>query len=387
MFARPIHKHNSRSISKHSRNTSNINSKNLSTSKLRNSDKYVKIVEVGPRDGLQNEKMIVPPEIKIQLINRLSETGLPIVEATSFVSAKWVPQMGDAASVYRGITKKRNVSYPVLVPNMKGLESALSCNVKEIAIFAAASNSFSKKNINCTIEESLKRYEAVAKEALKNNIKVRGYVSCVAGCPYEGNISPKAVAEVTHEMVKMGCYEVSLGDTIGIGTPGTIQMMLDAVLTHPTFRTDKEKLAVHYHNTYGQALPNIVTSLGMGIRALDSSVAGLGGCPYAKGASGNVPTEDVVYMLEGMGYKTGVNLDKLIAAGDFISKYIGRENQSKVATATLAKRESVNKKSPRSSGTTRRSPGKSQEIPVPSSPRDCLDPSLRAVSDSGIHKY
>eukprot|EP00761_Pharyngomonas_kirbyi_P011647 gb/GECH01011673.1/.p1 GENE.gb/GECH01011673.1/~~gb/GECH01011673.1/.p1 ORF type:complete len:382 (+),score=93.82 gb/GECH01011673.1/:1-1146(+) len=363
MFAKPSL--SSRSIS--SKKYKNIsNSKRNVSSRIKNSDKYVKIVEVGPRDGLQNEKMIVPAEIKIQLVDRLANSGLSVIEPTSFVSAKWVPQMGDAASVYRGINKKRNTSYPALVPNMKGLEKALDCNVKEIAVFAAASNSFSKKNINATIEESLKRYEEVVKEALNNNVKVRGYVSCVAGCPYEGNISPKAVAEVTNEMVKMGCYEVSLGDTIGVGTPGSIRQMLDSVLHHPNYQTEKEKLAVHFHNTYGQALPNIFTSLDMGIRALDSSVAGLGGCPYAKGASGNVPTEDVVYMLEGMGYKTGVNLDKLISAGDFISKYIGRENQSKVATAMLAKRES-SKKSP-SSSRSRRSPvsDKGEDISVPS---------------------
>jgi hydroxymethylglutaryl-CoA lyase len=296
---------------------------------------FVKIIEVGPRDGLQNEKRIVPTNVKINFINKLSDTGLKVIEATSFVSPKWVPQMGDSADVYQGITKHEDISYPVLTPNVKGLEKAIEVGAKEVAIFLAASNTFSMKNINCTIEESVKRYSEVAQLALKNNMRVRGYVSCVCGCPYEGYVPPSAVSEVALKLAQMGCYEVSLGDTIGTGTPGSVQAMLSDVIKY----VPRQQLAVHFHNTYGQALVNILVALQMGINALDSSVAGLGGCPYAKGASGNIATEDVVYMLHGMGISTGIDLEKLIDAGNYISTYLNRTNSSKVAYAELMKRQ------------------------------------------------
>lgn len=298
--------------------------------------KRVKIVEVGPRDGLQNERVIVPSHVKIDMINMLSQTGLRTIEAASFVSPKWVPQMADNKEVFQGITKYPGVSYPVLVPNARGLKSALDVGVSEVAVFLAASNSFSLKNINCTVEQSYARYEEVVKEALRCGLKVRGYVSCVVGCPYEGYVAPKAVADVAQKLYEWGCYEVSLGDTIGVGTPGTTTLMLNSVLE----RVPSKHLAVHFHNTYGQALANIHTSIQMGISAVDSSVAGLGGCPYAKGATGNVATEDVVYMLEGMGINTGVELDKLIDVGEFIVGYLNKRNESMVARATLAKRGS-----------------------------------------------
>ncbi|XP_013790263.1 hydroxymethylglutaryl-CoA lyase, mitochondrial-like [Limulus polyphemus] len=289
----------------------------------------IKIVEVGPRDGLQNEKEVVPTLIKVEFINKLSLCGLQVVEATSFVSPKWVPQMGDHKDVYEAITKHRNVSYPVLVPNVKGLEAALSVGVKEIAIFGAASETFTRKNINCSIEESLQRFEDVMMLAKQEQVKVRGYVSCALGCPYEGNVKPRVVAEVAARLYKMGCYEISLGDTIGVGTPGSMEKMLEEVLKH----LPSEAVAVHCHDTYGQALANILIAVGMGVNVVDASVAGLGGCPYAKGASGNVATEDVVYMLHGMGIKTGVNLSKLLEAGEFICASLNRPNGSKVARA------------------------------------------------------
>ncbi|XP_019628501.1 PREDICTED: hydroxymethylglutaryl-CoA lyase, mitochondrial-like isoform X2 [Branchiostoma belcheri] len=290
---------------------------------------YVKIVEVGPRDGLQNEKQIVPTSVKVDLINRLSETGLSVIEATSFVSPKWVPQMGDHTDVMRDIRRHPGVNYPVLTPNLKGFQSAIAVGAKEVAIFGAASESFSKKNINCTIEESLRRFDEVMKAAKVANIPVRAYVSCVLGCPYEGKIQPEAVAEVAKKMYSMGCYEISLGDTIGVGTPGGMQAMLEAV----TREVPVSALAVHCHDTYGQALANILTALQMGVSVVDSSVAGLGGCPYAKGASGNVATEDVVYMLHGLGIRTGVDLAKLTSVGSFISAALGRRTSSKVAQA------------------------------------------------------
>ncbi|KAG8576472.1 hypothetical protein GDO81_009875 [Engystomops pustulosus] len=259
--------------------------------------KEVKIVEVGPRDGLQNEKTIVPTEVKIQLINLLSESGLQSIEVTSFVSPKWVPQV--------------------------------ECGAKEVAIFGAASELFSKKNINCSIEESLQRFKAVTEAAKEANIPVRGYVSCVLGCPYEGKVSPSKVAEVAHKMFSMGCYEISLGDTIGVGTPGSMREMLTAVLDV----IPAKALAVHCHDTYGQALANILVALQMGVQVVDSSIAGLGGCPYAQGASGNVATEDVVYMLQGLGIHTGIDLKKLTEAGAFICKALGRKTSSKVAQA------------------------------------------------------
>jgi len=296
----------------------------------------VRIVEVGPRDGLQNEKEIVPTEVKLDFISRLAGSGLSHVEATSFVSPKWVPQMGDHKEILAGVMKLpyESVSYPVLVPNIKGFQSALSLGVKEIAIFGAASESFSRKNINCSIAESLKRFSDVMEAAKNNNVKVRGYVSCVVGCPYEGPIKPEKVAEVAAEMYSMGCYEISLGDTIGVGTPGSFRQMLAAVQQ----AVPVQNLAVHCHDTYGQALANILASLELGVRVVDASTAGLGGCPYAKGASGNVATEDVVYMLHGLGINTGVDLDKVAEAGKFISDQLGRQTMSKVGRAMQAKK-------------------------------------------------
>nr|XP_032815519.1 hydroxymethylglutaryl-CoA lyase, mitochondrial isoform X1 [Petromyzon marinus] len=290
----------------------------------------VKIVEVGPRDGLQNEKTVVPTAVKIELIERLAEAGCPVVEATSFVSPKWVPQMADQVEVMAGIRKLPGVSYPVLTPNLKGFQAAVKAGATEVAIFGAASESFSQKNINCSIAESLQRFEEVARAAQDANIPVRGYVSCVVGCPYEGKINPAKVAEVAKCLYGMGCYEISLGDTIGVGTPGNMREMLRAV----SHEVPISALAVHCHDTYGQALANILTALQMGVSVVDSSVAGLGGCPYARGASGNVATEDVVYMLNGLGIQTGVDLQKLIEAGDFICKALNRRSGSKVSQAT-----------------------------------------------------
>lgn len=292
---------------------------------------YVKIVEVGPRDGLQNEKNVVPTDVKIQLIKMLATSGLPVVEATSFVSPKWVPQLADAKFVMDSIRDLQGARFPVLTPNLKGFEAAVAAGAKEIAIFASASESFSKSNINCTIEESLVRYQEVTNAAEKLSLPVRGYISCVVGCPVEGAVSPSQVAHVAKELSNMGCYEISLGDTIGVGTPGTVVSMLEAVIDVVPI----EKLAVHFHDTYGQALSNILISLQMGISTVDSSIAGLGGCPYAKGASGNVATEDVVYMLNGLGVKTNVDIQKLLLAGDFISKHLGRPSGSKASTALM----------------------------------------------------
>ncbi|KAK9766998.1 hypothetical protein K7432_003510 [Basidiobolus ranarum] len=293
----------------------------------------VKVVEVGPRDGLQNEKTFVPTDTKIAFINKLSETGLKVVEATSFVSPKAVPQMRDATEVMNKILRKNGVSYPVLAPNVKGLESALSCNAEEVAIFGAASEAFSKRNINCTIDESLERFRAVVDKAKEKNVRIRGYVSCVVGCPYEGDVDPKVVADVSKKLYDMGCYEISLGDTIGVGNPASTLKMLEAVAKE----VPVEKLAVHCHDTYGQALANILAALQFGVRVVDSSTAGLGGCPYAKGATGNVATEDVVYMLHGLGVETGIDLDKLIEAGNFISSSLNRSNSSRAATAITRK--------------------------------------------------
>ncbi len=295
--------------------------------------KRVRMVEVGPRDGLQNEAQIVPAATKIALIEKLAEAGLTTVEAGSFVSPKWIPQMADTAEVLAGLTRKPGVSYPVLVPNMKGFEAARAAGVEEIAIFGAASESFSRRNINCSIAESLDRFAPVTEAAKRQGIRVRGYISCVVDCPYEGPIAPSAVAAVAARLFAMGCYEISLGDTIGTGTPARIQAMIAAVAeTVPV-----DRLAVHFHDTYGQALANILASLEQGIAVIDSSVAGLGGCPYAKGASGNVASEDVLYMLQGLDIATGVDLGKLVAAGRFISAVLGREPVSKAARALAAK--------------------------------------------------
>jgi len=294
----------------------------------------VRIVEVGPRDGLQNEPGSVPTAVKVELIERLADAGLPAVEATAFVSPKWVPQMADHTEVLERVRRKPGVSYPVLTPNLKGFEAARAAGAKEVAVFGAASESFSKKNINCTIAESLERFSPVVSEAKKHNVKVRGYVSCVLGCPYEGEVKPAKVAEVAGALYDMGCYEVSLGDTIGVGTPGKTKAMIEACAK----RVPLEKLAGHYHDTYGQALANIYASLEMDLATFDASVAGLGGCPYAAGASGNVATEDVVYMLHGLGIRTGVDLDKLVEIGDWISDFLKRTSSSKVGKAITAKK-------------------------------------------------
>lgn len=305
--------------------------KNHQNKLLRRIPEYVKIVEVGPRDGLQNEKDIVPTDVKIQLIKMLAASGLPVIEATSFVSPKWVPQLADAKFVMEAIQDLQGAKFPVLTPNVKGFEAAIAAGAKEVAIFASASESFSKSNINCSVQESLVRYREVALAAGKLSLPVRGYISCVVGCPVEGAIAPSQVAYVAKELCSMGCYEISLGDTIGVGTPGTVIPMLEAVIKVVPI----EKLAVHFHDTYGQALANILISLQMGISTVDSSIAGLGGCPYAKGASGNVATEDVVYMLNGLGVKTNVDIQKLLVAGDFISKHLRRPSGSKAATALM----------------------------------------------------
>ena len=293
----------------------------------------VRIVDVAPRDGLQNEPKNVPAAVKIELIHRLADAGLPAIEATAFVSPKWVPQMADGAEVMAGIRKKAGVAYPVLVPNMQGFEAARAAGALEVAVFGAASETFSRKNINCSIAESLERFRPVAAAAKAAGVRVRGYISCVAGCPYEGEIKPGAVARVADELHRMGCYEISLGDTIGVGTPRKIGAMIEAVARKVPIR----RLAGHYHDTYGQALANIYASLELGVATFDASVSGLGGCPYAKGATGNVATEDVVYMLDGLGIHTGIDLTKLFRAGEFICKALGREPGSKVARALAAK--------------------------------------------------
>ena len=294
-----------------------------------NLPKRVKIVEVGPRDGLQNEPTPVALATKIALVEKLVDAGLSVVEVGSFVSPKWVPQMAGSAEVYTGIQKRAGVSYPMLVPNLKGMEGALATGVQEIAIFAAASEPFAQKNTNCSIAESLERFEAVMQQAQANQIKVRGYVSCVLGCPYEGEIAAAKVAEVAGKLYDMGCYEVSLGDTVGVGTPLKAQAMIEAVAQ----RVPVEQLAAHFHDTYGQGLANLLAVLQLGVATIDSSVSGLGGCPYAKGASGNVATEDVLYMLNGMGIETGVDMSKLLEAGRFISESLGRLPASKVGRA------------------------------------------------------
>ena len=298
--------------------------------------KAVKIVEVGPRDGLQNEKGVIPAADKIEFIDKLSETGLKTIEATSFVSPKWIPQLADADEVYKGIKKKPGVSYPVLVPNEKGMERALAAGVKEIAVFTAASETFNQKNINASIAESLERFKPVMALAAKNSIRVRGYISTVIGCPYEGPIRPEAVARVAKDLVGLGCYEISLGDTIGVGTPVKAQAMLKAAAAE----VPMDRLAVHFHDTYGQALANIHACLELGAAVVDSSTSGLGGCPYAKGATGNVATEDVLFMLTGMGIETGVDMIKLLEAGAFISGVLKRTPDSKLGRIPSDRRRS-----------------------------------------------
>jgi hydroxymethylglutaryl-CoA lyase len=289
----------------------------------------VRIVEVGPRDGLQNESGLVSSDAKVALLNKLSAAGFSSIEAGSFVSPKWVPQMAGSSEVFANIERKQGVRYTALTPNLQGFEAALAANVDEVAIFAAASESFSQKNINCSIAESMQRFAQVMVAAKQHNIPVRGYVSCVVGCPYEGFIEPQKVAEVSAALIDLGCYEISLGDTIGVGTPASINNMLEAVTT----QVPVSQLASHCHDTYGQAIANIYAALQAGISVVDSSVAGLGGCPYAKGASGNVATEDVLYLCEGLGVETGVDLGMAIDAGNYISDQLGRKNQSRVAIA------------------------------------------------------
>ena len=299
----------------------------------------VKLVEVGPRDGLQNEPLFISAADKIELINRLTGAGLSYIETGSFVSPKWVPQMATSTEVCQGIDKKAGVTYAALTPNLKGFDAALTAGVEEVAIFGAASETFSQKNINCSISESLARFSPVVANAQAHGIKVRGYVSCVLGCPYEGAIAPEKVVDVAQTLIKMGCDEVSLGDTIGVGTPASVKRMLMAV----SKQVPINKLAVHFHDTYGQALANIYCALQLGISVIDSSVGGLGGCPYAgnigaKGAAGNVATEDVLYLLNGHGIKTGVDLAKVIETSWFISKKLGRAPMSKVANAMASQR-------------------------------------------------
>lgn len=290
---------------------------------------YVKIVEVGPRDGLQNEKQPISVDTKVGLIERLVHAGVKHIEAASFVSPKWVPQMAGSPEVMQRVPRTAGVHYSALTPNLKGLEAAVAAGCEEVAVFAAASETFSQRNINCSIRESLERFRSVIEVALDNKLRVRGYVSCVLGCPYEGNIAPEKVSDVALLLSEMGCHEISLGDTIGRGNPITTRRMLESCIRV----VPASQLADHYHDTYGMAIANIVASLELGLRTFDSSVSGLGGCPYATGASGNVATEDVVYLLHCMGYETGIDLPKLIQAGMYISSVLGRETSSRVARA------------------------------------------------------
>ena len=291
--------------------------------------KKIKIVEVGPRDGLQNEMHIVPVDVKIEFVNRLGDAGIKIIEAGSFVSPKWVPQMANTADVLARVSRIPGLKYTVLVPNMKGFDRALVAEADEVAIFAAATEAFSQKNINCSISESLQRFQPVAQAAAAAAIPLRGYVSCGLGCPYEGDVSAEAVADVASILEDMGCYEISLSDTLGTGTPLKAREMVEATLKHVPL----EKIAVHFHDTYGQALANIFSCLEIGVSVVDSSIAGLGGCPYANGASGNVATEDVIYMLDGMGIETGIDFEKLLSVSRFINGYLNRSSISKVAAA------------------------------------------------------
>ena len=291
--------------------------------------KKIQIVEVGPRDGLQNEKEWVRTETKIALIEKLAEAGITKIETASFVSPKWVPQMKDAFEVLSGIERRPGVTYPVLTPNLKGFERALEAGVTEVAVFGAASEAFSQKNINCSISESVERFRPVLEAAQKNSVRVRGYISCVLGCPYQGEVPLENVVNLAENMLEMGCYEISLGDTIGIGTPLKAKKMVETVAE----KVPVSNLALHFHDTRGQALANIYACLELGVSVIDASVSGLGGCPYAQGASGNVATEDVVYMLHGIGIKTGVDIEKLIETGRFISDVFGRLPQSRVSCA------------------------------------------------------
>ncbi|XP_028035050.1 hydroxymethylglutaryl-CoA lyase, mitochondrial [Bombyx mandarina] len=286
----------------------------------------IRIYEVGPRDGLQNESKFVPTDIKVELISKIVAAGIKNVESASFVSPKWVKQMSDSVDVMKNIQRVPGVNYPVLVPNLKGYETAKQCNVEEIAIFPAGSEGFSQKNLNCSVEEGLKRFKQVADEAVRDGLRVRGYISCVVGCPYDGPIHPKNIAKITEQLIAMGCYEVSLGDTIGVGTAGSVRRLLHEVLTV----AKPEQLALHFHDTYGQGLSNLLAGLEFGIKTVDSSISGLGGCPYARGASGNLATEDLVYFLYGLGVNTDVDLVKIIEAGRYISNFLGKPTESKV---------------------------------------------------------
>ncbi len=293
----------------------------------------VRIVEVGPRDGLQNEAQQVPAAIKIELIDRLTDAGLPVIEATAFVSPKWVPQMADAAAVMAGIRRKAGVGYPVLVPNRKGLDAAIAAGCDEVVVFGAATEAFSQRNTNCSIDEGLARFYEVCAEAIARGLRVRGDISVCLGCPYEGEVAPSQVTRVARALYAMGCYEITIADTIGAGTPGKTRAVIEDVAQH----IPVAKIAGHFHDTYGQALANTLAALECGVATFDSSVAGLGGCPYAKGATGNVATEDLLYMLDGMGIATGIDMEKLIAAGSFICAALGRETQSRVARARAGK--------------------------------------------------
>jgi hydroxymethylglutaryl-CoA lyase len=297
----------------------------------------VRIVEMGPRDGLQNEAQVVPLATKLELIDRLAAAGLREIEATSFVSPKWVPQMGDHDALMRTLKRRPGVRYPVLTPNLQGFRAAVEAGADEVAVFAAASEAFSKKNINCSIAESIDRFLPVMAAARDAGVRVRGYVSCVIACPYEGPVAPEQVAAVAQRLADIGCHEVSLGDTIGVGTPASVQRMLQAVAQ----RVPLQRLAGHYHDTYGMAVANVHASYQFGLRCFDASVGGLGGCPYAKGATGNVATEDVVYLLHGLGADTGIDLDALVDVAAWISVRLGREPVSRVARALLAKRPGV----------------------------------------------
>jgi hydroxymethylglutaryl-CoA lyase len=294
----------------------------------------VKLVEVGPRDGLQNEATPVATAVKVELIHRLQDAGLPVIEATAFVSPKWVPQMADNAQVMAAIRRKPGVSYPVLVPNRKGLDAAIAAGAQEVVVFGAATETFSRKNTNCSIAEGLARFSEVCQEALARGLQVRGDISVCLGCPYEGDVRPEAVVRVARELDAMGCYEITVCDTLGTGTPGATRAVLEGVMKH----ISASRIAGHFHDTYGQAVANVYAALECGVATFDASVAGLGGCPYAKGATGNVATEDVLYLLDGLGIETGVDMAKLAAAGEYICGVLGRPTHSKAARALAARR-------------------------------------------------
>jgi hydroxymethylglutaryl-CoA lyase len=299
--------------------------------------KRVRIIEVGPRDGLQNEVSVVPTDVKVELMERLADAGLLTIEAGSFVSPKWVPQMADTGDVMERICRREGVTYPVLVPNMKGLDAAIAAGATEIAGFAAATETFSQRNTNCSIAESLERQSTVCRAAMEQGLRVRGYVSVVLGCPYEGEVQPSQVVDVARGLLDMGCYEIALGDTTGMGTPGKTQRLIESVGAH----VPVERLGGHYHDTYGQAVANTLASLEMGMATFDSSIAGLGGCPYAPGATGNVATEDVLYMLDGLGIETGVDMNALLDAAEFICSRLERATGARAGRALSLKRKAA----------------------------------------------